>query len=102
MGVHARTWFTPKQKAELWERWKGGQCVADIARALERRNKSGVYRVLALNGGIAPLPRRRAQQALRLAEREENIAWHCVRSVDTADRTGPWTIAVDDQSRDKT
>jgi DNA-binding CsgD family transcriptional regulator len=71
MGVHARTWFTPKQRAELWERWRSGQCVADIARALERRNKSGVYRVLALNGGIAPRPRRRAQRALRLAEREE-------------------------------
>ena len=71
MGVHARTWFTAKQRAELWERWKSGQCVADIARALERRNKSGVYRVLALKGGIAPLPRRRAQRALRLAEREE-------------------------------
>src|SRR5215813_392523 len=54
MEGHARTWFTPKQKAELWERWKSGQCVADIARALERRNKSGVYRVLAGNGGIAP------------------------------------------------
>ena len=45
--------------------------MADIARALERRNKSGVYRVLALNGGITPLPRRRAARALRLAEREE-------------------------------
>jgi hypothetical protein len=54
MEGNARIWFTPKQKAELWERWKSGQCVADIARALERRNKSGVYRVLALNGGIAP------------------------------------------------
>jgi len=71
MGLHARTWFTPKQRAELWERWRSGQCVADIARALERKNKSGVYRVLALSGGIAPLPRRRAAQALRLAEREE-------------------------------
>ena len=67
----SRIWFTPKQKAELWERWKNGQCVADIARALERRNKSGVYRVLALNGGIAPAPRRRAAAALRLEEREE-------------------------------
>ncbi len=67
----ARTWFTPKQKAELWERWKSGQCVADIARALERRNKSGVYRVLALNGGIAPASRRRAPVALKLEEREE-------------------------------
>jgi hypothetical protein len=41
----ARTWFTPQQKAELWERWKSGQCVADIARGLGRRNKSGVYRI---------------------------------------------------------
>jgi len=67
----ARIWFTPQQRAELWERWKNGQCVADIARALERRNKSGVYRILALNGGIAPQPRRRAAGALRLEEREE-------------------------------
>ncbi len=71
MEGNARTWFTPKQRAELWERWKSGQCVADIARALERRNKSGVYRVLALKGGIAPAPRRRGPRALRLAEREE-------------------------------
>ena len=69
--MDARTWFTPKQKAELWERWKSGQCVADIARALERRNKSGVYRILGLNGGIAPAPRRRARVALRGDEREE-------------------------------
>jgi DNA-binding CsgD family transcriptional regulator len=67
----ARVWFTAKQKAELWERWKNGQCVADIARALGRRNKSGVYRILALDGGIAPIPRRRAVAALRLEEREE-------------------------------
>src|SRR3974390_3074804 len=71
MEWHARTWFTPKQKAELWERWKRGQSVADIARALERRNKSGVYRILAGNGGIAPSLRRRASAALRLEEREE-------------------------------
>ena len=37
--MDARTWFTPKQKAELWERWKSGQCVADIARARERRKQ---------------------------------------------------------------
>ena len=45
--------------------------MADIARALERRNKSGVYRVLAVNGGITPAPRRRTPVALRLEEREE-------------------------------
>ena len=36
MEGNARTWFTPKQRTELWARWKRGQCVADIARALER------------------------------------------------------------------
>ena len=71
MGEVARIRFTPKQKAELWERWKSGQCIAEIARSLERRNKSGVYRVLALTGGIAPAPRRRAPLALSLEEREE-------------------------------
>ena len=67
----SRVWFTPQQKAELWERWKSGQCIAAIVRTLGRRNKSGVYRVLALNGGIVPTPRRRAAGALRLEEREE-------------------------------
>jgi hypothetical protein len=71
MEGNARPRFTARQRAEWWERWRSGQCVADIARALERRNKSGVYRVLALNGGMAPAPRRRAAAALRLEEREE-------------------------------
>src|SRR5258708_37717110 len=67
----SRIWFTAKQRSELWERWKSGECVADIARSLGRRNKSGVYRILALNGGIAPAPHRRALVSLRLEEREE-------------------------------
>jgi len=33
MEWRARIRFTARQKAELWERWKNGQCVADIARA---------------------------------------------------------------------
>jgi len=37
----------------------------------DRRNKSGVYRHLALNGGIIPAARRRAPLALGLQEREE-------------------------------
>ena len=95
----ARIWFTPQQRAELWERWKNGQCVADIARALERRNKSGVYRILAVNGGIAPEPRRRAAGALRRGTRGDLAV--CRRSLDTADRTGPSTIALDCQSGDQ-
>jgi len=41
MAGNARTRFTPNQKAELWDRWKNGQCVADIARARGLDGKSG-------------------------------------------------------------
>ena len=80
---------------------RSGQCVADIARALERRNKSGVYRVLALNGGIAPAPRRRASGALRLEEREEIsrgiAAGRSIRRI----AQGLRAIALDCQSGDQ-
>ena len=69
--VTSRIWFTPAQKLELWERWKQGESISAISRALERRNKSGVRQIVALYGGIAPAPRRRAIAALRVEEREE-------------------------------
>lgn len=43
--------FSREQKAELWERWKSGQSPSDIARALERRTKDGVYRILGFERG---------------------------------------------------
>ena len=69
--VTSRIRFTAEQKTELWERWRNGQSAAAISRALDRRNKSGVDRIVVLHGGIAPAPRRRALAALRLEEREE-------------------------------
>ncbi len=39
--------------------------------ALDRKNKTGVERIVVLHGGIVPAPRRRALAALRLEEREE-------------------------------
>ncbi len=69
--VTSRIWFTAAQKAQLWERWKSGSSAAAISRALDRRNKTGVLRIVMLHGGIAPAPHRRALAALRLEEREE-------------------------------
>src|SRR5918993_1283100 len=69
--VTSRIWFTAAQKAQLWEHWKSGLSAAAISRALDRRNKTGVLRIVTLYGGIAPSPRRRALAALRLEEREE-------------------------------
>jgi IS30 family transposase len=69
--VTSRIRFTSAQKAELWERWKKGQSISAISRALERRNKTGVERIVVFYGGIAQAPRRRAVAALRFEEREE-------------------------------
>ncbi len=44
--VTSRIWFTAAHKAELWERWKNGQSAAAISRALERKNKTGVERIV--------------------------------------------------------
>jgi hypothetical protein len=88
MGLHARIWFTAAQKAELWERWKNGQSAAAISRALERRNKTGVERIVVLHGGIAPAPRRRALAALRLEEREEISRGTSTAQYATHHRTG--------------
>lgn len=67
----SRVWFTPEQKAELWERWKQGHGISTTSRVLEWRNRTGVQRIVALHGGIAPPPRRRAASAIRLEERDE-------------------------------
>src|ERR1700726_2841569 len=69
--VTSRIWFTAAQKAEQWERWKNGQSAAAISRALERKNKTGVERIVVLHGGIMPARHRRALATLRFEEREE-------------------------------
>jgi hypothetical protein len=36
MAKIGRPGLSREKKAELWERWKSGQCASDIARALAR------------------------------------------------------------------
>ena len=95
--VTSRILFTAKQKDELWERWKNGQSVLAISRALERSNKTGVQRIVALNGGIAPAPRCRAVAALKLEEREEIsrgiAAGRSVRRIARGLKRSPSTIS---------
>src|SRR6267378_4021479 len=95
--VTSRILFTAKQKDELWERWKNGQSVLAISRALERRNKTDVQRIVALNGGIAPAPRCRAVAALKLEEREEIsrgiAAGRSVRQIARGLKRSPSTIS---------
>jgi hypothetical protein len=98
--VTSRIWFTAQQKAELWERWRNGQSAAAISRALERRNKTGVDRIVVLHGGMAPAPRRRALAALRLEEREE-ISRGIAVGGSLRQIAGPRTRALNTKSGDQ-
>lgn len=70
MAKRGRQGFLHEEKAEIWARWKAGECVSDVARALAVPG-SRVHHVLASRGGIAPQPRKRADGHLRMDEREE-------------------------------
>ena len=61
--------LTAAQKAELWRRWRQGESLNAIGRALGRISKCVQYIVVGA-GGVPPVPRHRARQALTLAERE--------------------------------
>jgi len=59
-----------KEKAELWKRWKRGESLSDIGRALGRI-PGAVHHVVSARGGVPPLARTRSQRSLSLTEREE-------------------------------
>jgi len=69
--VHARRWkLSAAQRADLWNRWKVGQSLNEIGRALGKDHVV-IQFLLARHGGIAPPVRRRSPVALTLAERED-------------------------------
>ena len=70
MAHPGRPGLSYEQRRELWRRWKAGESLSEIGRALGRQ-ASNVYAVLAPSGVYRPARRRRSQRVLSLAEREE-------------------------------
>ena len=62
--------FTELEKAEVWDRWQGGEAMRQIARRLGRESSS-VRTLIEDTGGVRPMPRRRSPRCLSLIEREE-------------------------------
>src|SRR6201982_2891639 len=58
------------QRVEVWRRWKVGESLHAIGRALGKNNVV-IHLLLKRHGGIAPPLRRRSPSALTLAERED-------------------------------
>jgi IS30 family transposase len=69
--MHARRWkLSAAQRADLWRRWKAGQSLHAIGRALGKDHVV-IQLLLARHGGIVPAARRRSRRVLTLAERED-------------------------------
>src|SRR5246127_2925015 len=71
MHANARRWkLSAAQRAAMWSRWKAGQSLHEIGRALSKSHVV-IQFLLARHGGIAPAARRRSRRVLTLAERED-------------------------------
>jgi hypothetical protein len=61
--------YAEEQKFEMWDRWKRGESLHQIARLFDRHN-SLIREILAACGGIRPLLRYSSSRALALVDRE--------------------------------
>ena len=96
MKRRTRIRYTDSQKALMWDRWRKGESLHQIARLFDRHHSS-VRRILAETGGIRPPARRRSLRALSLAEREDVsralVAGHSIRSIAAMLGRSPSTIS---------
>jgi IS30 family transposase len=96
MKQRPRIYYTEAQKAVMWERWKKGESLQQIAQLFDR-NHSSIQRIFAESGGIRPAQRQRSRLALSLAEREEIscslAAGHPIRRIAQSLRRAPSTIS---------
>ena len=96
MKYRTRTYYTDGQKALMWERWKAGWTLHQIAHLFNRAHTS-VQGILSRTGGIRPRARSRPDTALTLAEREEisraMVEGQSIRSVAARLGRAPSTIS---------
>jgi len=96
MKYRTRTFYTDKQKSEMWDRWQRGESMSSIGRHFNRASSS-VFPHLAQFGGIRPPQRTRSRWALSLTEREEIsrglVAQQSFRSIAQSLNRSPSTIS---------
>ena len=70
MVARTRRKYTAKERRELWERWKRGESISEIGRALARAPGT-IHCTIGEHGGVPPRERRRSRLKLTTTEREE-------------------------------
>ena len=96
MKRRPRIYYSASQRALIWERWRKGETLHQIARLFDRYHSS-IQRILAESGGIRPTARHRSRSALTLIEREEIsrgiVARKSIRAIAAALGRAPSTIS---------
>src|SRR5215471_812379 len=94
MKRRPRIYYSASQRALIWERWKRGETLHQIA-GLFNRYPSSIRGIVAETGGIRPAERHRSRWAL--SEREEIsravVAGHSIRSIAASLGRAPSTIS---------
>jgi len=94
--MRKRIYYTEGQKALMWERWRQGESLQQIAH-LFGRNHSSVQGILVQSGGIQPPKRQRSARVLSLQEREEIsrgiAAGQSIRSIAASLGRAPSTVS---------
>src|ERR1700716_2271007 len=70
MTFRRRVKLSANQRVDMWGRWKAGQSLRAIGRAVGKDHVS-IQFMLSQHGGIVPATRRRSLLTLTLAERED-------------------------------
>ena len=70
MLARRRREYSAQERRELWERWKRGESISEIGRALDRAPGT-IHCTIREHGGVPPRERHRSRLALTLEEREE-------------------------------
>jgi len=96
MDRRPRILYTESQRALMWERWRQGDTLHQIAALFDRRHTS-IRGVLAPSGGIRPRERRRSSSILSLSEREEIsrgvVEGRSIRSIAASLDRAPSTVS---------
>lgn len=91
-----RICYTESQRALMWERWRKGETLQQIAKLFDRHHPS-IARILGESGGIRPRERCRSASALTLGEREEIsrgvVEGRSIRSIAASLSRAPSTVS---------
>src|SRR4029450_7624747 len=96
MKQRPRIYYSATQRAIIWDRWRKGETIHQIAGLFDRFHSS-IQRILAESGGIRRAERHRSKSALTATEREEIsrgvVAASSIRSIAASLGRAPSTIS---------